>query len=270
MKDYKALLRSVLDDHTLADSRAGKVMKSSHRMFSWDMSQGFPAITGRRLAFKTMAGELACFVQGITDVREFNARSCPIWNANLADHNERAGTPDNHDLGPIYGFQWRDFFGIDQLQSVVTKLREDPYDRRMVVSAWNPVQQPDMVLPPCHIMWQLTSTDGKTVDLAFYMRSVDLALGLPFDMASYGLLLTLICHETGMVPGKLTAFLGDCHIYEANHRGVLEYLTRDTHVAPQIQLTTPPGTSCTTFEPQHATLINYNHGPIIDMGGMAV
>lgn len=270
MKDYKTLLSNVLNDHTVAESRAGRVLKTSHNMLTWDMSTGFPALTGRRLAFKTMAGELACFVQGLTDVEDFNKRSCPIWNANLADFNQRAGTPDNTSLGPIYGSQWRNFSGVDQLQQVIEKLRTDPYDRRMVVSAWNPPEQAKMVLPPCHLLWQLTSTDGQTVDLAFYMRSADLALGLPFDIASYGLLLSLICHETGKTPGKLTAFLADCHIYEANLAGVHEYLARPCHAPPQLHLTTPEGTPTASFEPDQATLVNYQYEPAIQMGGMAV
>ena len=270
MDMYKTLLQSVLDNHAVAPSRAGPVLKQAHNMFSWDMATGFPALTSRRLAFKSMAGELACFVKGHTEIAEFHDRKCRVWDANLADWNAQHNQPTNTSLGPVYGSQWRNFGGVDQLTAVLNKLRVDPYDRRMIVSAWNPIDQPSMVLPPCHIMLQVSSVDGETVDLAFYMRSVDLALGFPFDIASYGLLLSLICHEVNMKPGKLTAFLSDCHIYQSNLLGVQEYLKRPTHIPPTLEILTPTGTSVVDFEPEQVRLANYTHEPAINMGQMAV
>lgn len=265
MKTYKELLLKLINKGTIAESRAGKVIKLSHELISFDLKEGFPAITARKFHFKPMAAELACFVKGITDNEEFKQRGCNIWTANLDDFNQRNGTPDNTDLGPIYGAQWRDFYSKDQMRDVIDRVKRDPFDRRLVVSAWNPMQLDQMALPPCHIMWQLNSVDGKRLDLIFYMRSVDMALGFPFDIASYALLLHLICHETGYWPGKVTAVLADVHIYKQNLEGVMEYLAADTHPLPRLLLEMPLGAKVEDFEPRHAELMNYKHGPNVKM-----
>lgn len=265
MNNYDDLLRKIITHGDLAPSRAGNVYKLSHEMLSFDLREGFPAITGRKLQFAVMAGELACFVKGETDIMEFHKRGCRIWDANLADFNKRKGTPNNTDLGPVYGAQWRDFYGIDQLRTVIDKLKADCYDRRLLVTAWNPAQFEEMALPPCHLMWQLSTTDGVHLDLMFYMRSVDMALGFPFDIASYALLLHLIANEVGMVPRKVTASLADVHIYAQNVPGIRTYLDRPKHPKPMLHLDMAVGMPVEYFEPELAMLLKYEYEPVIQM-----
>lgn len=265
MKDYNRLLQKIIDHGTRAPSRAGAVYKLSHEMLTFDLRNGFPAITGRKLQFPMVCGELACFLKGKTDILDFHQRGVRIWDANLQDANRRNGTPHNTDLGPIYGAQWRDFYGVDQLRTVIDKLKADRYDRRLLVSAWNPAQLEQMALPPCHLMWQLTTTDGEHLDLIFYMRSVDMALGFPFDIASYALILHLVANEVGMTPRKVSAVLADVHIYAQNIGGIEKYLDRPNHPLPKLHLTLEPGQAVEEFEPHHAHLIDYHYESPIQM-----
>lgn len=268
MRSYKDILGTTLSDGDIVNSRAGAVTRISHEFWTHDLRYGFPAITSRKLAFKSMAGELACFLKGYTDISEFHARNCKIWDKNLADHNKMFGCEANTDLGPIYGAQWRNFGGVDQLREVIGEAKANPASRRLLVSAWNPGQMDQMVLPPCHYAFQLSIVKGH-LDLMFHMRSVDLALGFPFDVASYALLTHLIANELGLIPRWLTGTFGDAHIYHQNIEGVLEYVSRPAHKLPDLQLHCPKGMRVEEFEPSMADLINYNYELAIDMGEMA-
>jgi thymidylate synthase len=254
------------------ESRAGNVMSVSHVTWSHDMREGFPAITGRKLAFKTMAAELECFVKGLSRIYEFQSRGCHIWDANLADFNARTGRPDNKDLGPIYGVLWRGLTDKapsipDQLVELLAEAKANPQSRRLLVTAWAPGVSNDaslVALPPCHLLWQI-SIVGPWLDLCFYMRSVDLALGLPFDIASYALLQSLIAHELGYKPRTLTAFLADAHIYTQNLPGVTEYLTRNVFTLPTLNLGTAPGSKVIDFSYKDVSLSGYTCGDAIKM-----
>ena len=177
------------------------------------------------------------------------------------------------DLGPIYGFQWRHFGaeykgwdkdydrqGIDQLAEVVRKLKEKPTDRRMIVSAWNPLQMDEMALPPCHYGFQVTVI-GKRLNLMWNQRSVDVMLGLPFNIASYGLLLHLLAKEAGLKEGRLVGFLGDTHIYVNHIEGAKEQLSREPYPLPKIE--TPRFTSIFEWEYTDTQLLDYQHHPHI-------
>jgi thymidylate synthase len=177
------------------------------------------------------------------------------------------------ELGPIYGFQWRHFGsryrswdsgpegeGIDQLRTVVEKLKENPDDRRMIVSAWNPVDFHRMALPPCHYAFQVTVTEGK-VNLLWNQRSVDVALGLPFNIASYALLLHLLAREAGLGEGRLVGFLADTHIYVNHVEGLREQLSREPHPLPAIH--TEPFTSIFDWRHEDSRVEAYRHHPRI-------
>lgn len=257
MKNYKDLLRKVIHEGIPMPSRAGDVLRLSHEMLSWDLRDGFPAITSRKLHTQAMLGELACFVKGLTNIQEFKIRGCNIWDANLADYNAKNNCPDNTDLGRIYGALWRDLGSVDQLRSVIDGFKKDPYNRRLVVSAWYPADFDKAVLPPCHYSFQISAPDNEHIDLIFNMRSCDLALGAPFDIASYAVLLHLIANEVKRIPRKLTAVFADAHIYVANLEGVQKYVNRPHHELPMLGLNMPRGASVETFEPHLACLIGY-------------
>lgn len=269
MFEYHKLLNNVLSHGDQKSSRAGPVQSLPHQVLTHDMRGGFPAITGRKLQFAAVAAELECFVKGKSLIGDFHERNCHIWDANLEDFNKRTGKSRNTDLGPIYGRVWRGAWlgEPDQLAEVLTEARQNPQSRRLLVTAWVPGESTDtslLALPPCHVMWQI-SICGPFIDMCFYMRSVDLALGLPFDIASYGLLQSLIANELMYVPRYLTAFMADAHVYESNRAGVLEYLDRAKHPAPTLQLDMDPGAAVVDFKYTQARLLNYSHGAPIKM-----
>lgn len=272
MHSYRQVLKTVLHRGDAKSSRAGGVLSVPHVTWSHDMREGFPAITGRKLAFKTMAAELECFIKGLSSIGDFQSRGCHIWDANLADFNKRILTPENQDLGPVYGRVWRGLVDKapsipDQLTRLLDNARDDPQSRRLLVTAWAPGVSDNallVALPPCHLLWQI-SIVGPWLDLCFYMRSVDLALGLPFDIASYALLQSLIANELGYKPRTLTAFLADAHIYTQNLPGVNEYLTRECYRLPTLSLGVASGAKVVDFSYKDVSLSGYTCGDTIKM-----
>ena len=267
MLEQARLLTQVLETGDLKQSRAGPVLSLHHLMLSHDMRNGFPVLTGRKFAFKTMAAELECFIKGLSDIRDFKDRNCHIWDANLADFNMRTGHLNNKDLGPIYGNIWRGrSYGPDQLAEMLNEATLNPSSRRLIVTAWlpgasnNPMQ---VALPPCHVLWQISIFEHY-IDLCFYMRSVDLTLGLPFDVASYGLLQCLIARQLKLTPRRLTGFLADAHVYEANLPGVWEYLARPIFALPTLVLDPTSSDQVVDFDYRTCSLEGYQSGaPIV-------
>ncbi|MEK6855852.1 MAG: thymidylate synthase [Nanoarchaeota archaeon] len=255
MESYLTILNKVLTNGTWKDNRTGvKTISITGAMFEHDMSLGFPLLTTKKMASRTMKVELEGFIKGVTDKKWFQERNCHIWDQWCNPQKVPYGTDnetkkkmfEERDLGPIYGFQWRHFDaeyqnydsdytgkGIDQLANVIMTLKNNPNDRRMIVSAWNPKQLHRMALPPCHYSWQILTHDGK-LDLIWQQRSVDTPLGLPFNIASYGLLLHLIAKEAGLKERTLVGQLGDVHIYENQLQGVKEQLTRTPLKLPKV------------------------------------
>lgn len=193
-----------------------------------DWSDGFPLITHRLLNPTSACAEMVCFIRGYTDVREFEARGCKWWRANLNDFNTRWGTPDNLDLGPIYGYKWRNFQGFDQLSWLLLEAKTNPHSRRLMVSAWDPSDQHEAVLPPCHYGFQIFIEDDQ-LDLLFNMRSVDWMLGCPNDMIAYGFLQLAICRHLGKHPRQLRGNFGDTHVYKNHIEGAEEVLSTLVH-----------------------------------------
>jgi len=201
-------------------------------MIRHDMSDGYPLLTLRKVPFKSAAIELEGFIKGITSKQWYKERGCNYWNQWCNPQQVAYGTDDDtkkkmeecDDLGKIYGYQWRNFKGVDQLKNIVNTLKKDTNNRRMVCSAWAPDQLNEMALPPCHFAWQVNVTDGK-LNLFYYMRSVDFVLGN--DLNTYGLLLHLLAKESNLKEGMLVGFFADAHIYLNHIDGIKELLNRN-------------------------------------------
>lgn len=268
---YCKLLIDIMKNGTQKGDRTGIGTKSvSGRMIQHDMADGFPAITTKKLFFKTMAIELEGFIKGVTDKQWYKDRGCNIWNqwSNPKTRPEGISPEDWNDLGPIYGANWRNFNGegYDQLGKILDSLKNNPTDRRMIVSAWNPLQLNEMALPPCHYSWQVI-VRGEYLDLLWNQRSVDSAAGLPFNIASYGLLLSLLAHQFNYKPGILTGFLGDTHIYNNHFDQVKLQISRldEAYDLPTLKINDSfkDVREFNSFE--DVGLINYKHHPPIKL-----
>lgn len=240
---------------------------------TWDMSDGFPAITTKKLFFLPVKGEFLWMARGLTSVEQLReitfgpgSTKKTIWDDNYENQGKALGY-ENGELGPVYGAQWRDFggTGTDQLRHVINTIMANPTDRRMLVSAWNPADMHKMALPPCHCFFQFSVRHGF-LDLLWYQRSVDIFLGLPFDIASYALMLHTVAKITGLKPGRLTFFGGDCHIYNNHRQQVEELLSREPFPLPKLEIKG----NWTTFDEflEQATvddyqLVNYQHHPAL-------
>ena len=271
MKSYLDIVDNVLLTGKLKENRTGvKTLSLANQHFSHDMSDGFPLLTTKKMPIKTIAVELEGFIKGITSKTWYQDRGCRIWNewANpcvvqnkIGDMAESGGDTDifnyvdlkkriqlqEDDLGPIYGYQWRRFGeaydeddngmlkGFDQFAYIVKALHDNPSDRRMVCSAWHPNQFSRMALPPCHLAWVVTVIDD-TLHLHWTQRSCDLALGVAFNIASYALLMTLLCAEANLKPGNLSGLLCDCHIYENHIKPMVMQLERKPYALPTLRV----------------------------------
>lgn len=282
MEAYLTIVKQVLAEGSLKRNRTGvNTIALPGAMFEHHMSEGFPLLTTKYLPFQLVASELEFFIKGITDKDWLKQRHNHIWDewcsplkvAYGHDEETQQQMMAERELGPIYGFQWRHFGaaytshdqppatpGVDQLRQVVETLKTNPDDRRMIVSAWNPSDLDKMALPPCHYGFQLTVSEGK-LNLLWNQRSVDTALGLPFNIASYGLLLALLAEEAGLGRGKLVGFLGDTHIYENHVDGLKEQLNREPKPLPGLEL--PDFTSIFNWKFTDVEIRGYTHHPAI-------
>ncbi len=230
-EQYKGLLGTVLYGGKEKSDRTGTgTLSVLGRQIRHDMSKGFPILTTKKVAFKTMVTELKWFLRGDTNIEYLHKNNCHIWDGDY----EKSGRTDGS-LGPIYGKQWRDINGIDQLENLITGLISNPNGRRHLVSAWNVEELDQMTLPPCHYSFQCYVADGK-LSLMWNQRSADLFLGVPFNISSYGLLLLLLCEETGYEPGELIGSFGDVHLYKNHLEQAKEQLTRDSFTLPEIKI----------------------------------
>lgn len=255
---YEDLLRDVLASGTHKDDRTGTGTTSVFgRQIRFDLSQGFPLITTKRVHFKSIAYELLWFLRGDSNVRWLQENGVTIWDE-WADADG--------DLGPVYGVQWRswptpDGGHIDQLQQVIDQIRNSPDSRRIIVSAWNPADIPDMALAPCHALFQFYVADGK-LSCQLYQRSADLFLGVPFNIASYALLTLMVAQQTGLEPGDFVWTGGDCHIYDNHVAQVQEQLTREPYPYPTLRITRKPE-SIFDYAYEDFVVEDYQHHPAI-------
>ena len=263
-EQYRGILAELLYNGKEKKDRTGTGTLSKFGMqIRHKMSDGFPLLTTKKMAVKTMMTELKWFLKGDTNIKYLVDNGCNIWNGDayknyknyetyaidnsygvdvlsMEEFINKIKTNDEFaakwgELGPIYGKQWRDRDNIDQINNLLFQLVANPDGRRLMVSAWNVGEMNDMILPPCHYGFQCYVADGK-LSLMWNQRSVDTFLGLPFNIASYGMLLMLLCEETGYKPGDLIGNLGDVHLYNNHVEQAKEQISRDGFNLPTIKL----------------------------------
>lgn len=274
MKQYLDLVKHVLEKGDFKEDRTGTGTKSvfGYQM-RFDLSKGFPMLTTKKLHLKSIIYELLWFLKGDTNIKYLNENGVRIWNE-WAD--------ENGDLGPVYGFQWRNWNGdnIDQIKELIDNLKKNPNSRRMLVSAWNPSVLPDTsksfnenisqgkaALPPCHALFQFYVNDGK-LSCQLYQRSADIFLGVPFNIASYSLFTLMIAQVCGYMPGEFIHTFGDAHIYTNHFDQVKLQLTRSPKQLPTIEINSKI-TDIFNFSFEDFKLINYDPDPHIK-GDVAV
>jgi thymidylate synthase len=253
MRPYLALLRHVLENGERRTDRTGTGTISLFGAQSrYDLRDGFPLVTTKKVLFPAVVRELIWFLRGSTNVNDDLKQHTPIWDAWADEQGE---------LGPIYGYQWRNWggTGIDQIQIAIDTIKRDPTSRRIIVSAWNVADLPKMKLPPCHAFFQFYVQD-TFLDCQLYQRSGDLALGVPFNIASYALLMAMVAQECNLVPRYFVHTLGDAHIYLNHVEGVKIQLAREPHPLPKLVLANKP-TLEMTFD--DIKLEGYTHHPFI-------
>src|SRR3989339_2057198 len=260
MEQYLDALRHILEKGADRKDRTGTGTKAVFGMqMRFNMQDGFPAVTTKKLAFNSMKAELLWFIKGSSDVKELQKMGCHIWDANAeADYwKPKARFPG--DLGRIYGVQWRkwktDGKEIDQLAEAIRLIKEEPDSRRIIVNAWNPGELDQMALPPCHTFFHFFVAHGK-LSLQMYQRSCDMFLGVPFNIASYSLLLHMMAQVTNLKAGEFVHTLGDAHIYHNHFEQVKEQLARKPFPLPKLWLN-PEIRNIDDFKMEDIKLENY-------------
>jgi thymidylate synthase len=236
MKQYHQALRQILDEGVPSSDRTGTGTVSYFGMqMRYPMSDGLPLVTTKKLHLRSIIHELLWFLSGDTNIKYLKENGVKIWD-------EWAN--ESGDLGPVYGHQWRHFpktlpdgqsAEVDQIDQLIENIKASPDSRRLIVSAWNPADVPEMALPPCHTMWQVRIAGGK-LHLQLYQRSGDMFLGVPFNIASYALLLHMLAHVTGYEPGDFIHTIGDAHIYSNHMDQVNTQLERTPKALPQVKI----------------------------------
>ena len=258
MQQYLNLLETVLEQGAKKGDRTGT---GTRALFGWqmrfDLAEGFPLLTTKKLHIKSIIHELLWFVAGDTNIAYLNRHGVTIWDE-WAD--------EKGDLGPVYGRQWRswqtaDGRVIDQLGDLIEQIKTSPDSRRLIVSAWNPADVPDMALPPCHCLFQFFVAEGR-LSCQLYQRSADIFLGVPFNIASYALLTHMIAHVTGLQPGEFVHVLGDAHLYENHTDQAREQLRRTPGPLPRLRLIDPPE-RLEDFRFEHFAIDDYQAAPTI-------
>ncbi|HLC89892.1 MAG TPA: thymidylate synthase [Patescibacteria group bacterium] len=284
MRAYLDIVKKILETGEKTTNRTGiDTLVIPGAIFQHEMKDGFPLLTTKKIPYRLIATELEFFIKGITDKKWLQDRNNHIWDewctplkvpyANNEETKKKMFL--ERDLGTIYGWEWRHFGakyqsydtdysgqGVDQLKKLVNDLKATPDSRRMLVLAWNPMDIDKAVPPYCHYAYQVTVTNNK-LNLFWNQRSVDVALGLPFNIASYATLLHLLTKESGYQEGRLTGFLADTHIYVNHLDGIKEQLSRDPNKYPLPQIKTEKFTSIFDWQAENTELINYQSYPTI-------
>ena len=261
MQDYLNIVKEALESGEVRSDRTGVGTRSIFgRQMRFDLRQGFPLLTSRKLHIKSIVGELIWFIRGQTNVESLHEMGVSIWDE-WAD--------ENGELGPIYGRQWRhwDVGGaggefVDQLKNVISEIQRNPFSRRLIVSAWNVGELPKMRLAPCHVMFQFYVSKDRRLSCQLYQRSADLFLGVPFNIASYALLTSMVAQVTGCTVGDFVHTLGDAHLYENHVEQARELLAREPRALPYLQLN-PERKTIDEFTMEDVTIAGYNPHPAI-------
>jgi thymidylate synthase len=292
MKSYRKLLRDILNNGTAHADRTG-VGTTSIFGYQWrhNLQDGFPLLTTKLVRLEKVAYELLWFLSGSTDVKDLQANDVHIWDEwATKEQCGKFGRPEG-DLGHVYGGLWRNFFnmnvdqyldrergfahanrrvpGNDQIRTLLEDITNSPNSRRLIVSGWHPYEQKQVTLPPCHTLWQMKcDVATREISLSLYARSIDAFLGLPFNIASYALLLTMIGHVTDYSPKDLIISFGDLHIYNNHLDQVQEQLSRDPYPLPSVTIHSPvveggPLANLLAIKREHIKLHDYEHHPAI-------
>ena len=254
MKQYLDLIRKVLNEGTKKEDRTGTgtISYFGYQM-RFNLEDGFPLVTTKKVHLKSIIHELLWFIHGDTNIKYLVDNGVSIWNdwpykkytespefsrESMEEFIEKIKNNDEFakkwgDLGPVYGKQWRNFEGVDQLKNIIDEIKRNPDSRRLIVSSWNPKEVPNMALPPCHSLYQFYVIDGK-LSLQLYQRSGDIFLGIPFNIASYALLLMMVAKVTGLKPGTFVHTIGDAHIYLNHIEQVNLQLSREPFPLPKM------------------------------------
>ncbi len=256
MRQYHDFLKHILNNGLEKNDRTNTgIISTFGYQMRFNLEEGFPLLTTKKVHLKSIIHELLWFISGDTSLEYLAKNKVRIWNEwpykKYMESNEYSGeTMDEYverviddpkfakkhgDLGPVYGKQWRDFFGYDQLMNVINEIKTNPNSRRLIVSAWNPPQLKDMALPPCHLLYQFYVNDGK-LSLQLYQRSADAFLGVPFNIASYSLLLMMVAEVTGLKAHEFVHTIGDAHIYSNHFEQVELQLSREPRPLPRMTI----------------------------------
>lgn len=262
MKQYLEILQDIIDNGQDADNRTGVyARKVFGRQMKFDLSKGFPLVTTKKTYLRAIIHELIWLLSGDTNIKYLHDNNVTIWDE-WAD--------ENGDLGPVYGHQWRNFNsqGIDQIKDVIERIKKNPQDRRLIVTAWNPVQIEQMALPPCHCFFQFDVTPDGRLNCMLYQRSCDMFLGVPFNIASYALLTMMIAQVCGLKAGEFVHTLGNAHIYSNHFEQVKLQLSRKPYPLPIMKIN-PNVKDIDDFKFEDFELIDYQCYPTIK-GDVAV
>jgi len=262
MKQYLDILRDIMENGQDADNRTGiYARKVFGRQMRFDLSKGFPLVTTKKTYLRAIIHELIWLISGNTNIKYLHDNNVTIWDE-WADKNG--------DLGPVYGHQWRNFNsqGIDQIKDVIERIKKNPQDRRLIVTAWNPAQIDQMALPPCHCFFQFDVTPDGKLNCMLYQRSCDMFLGVPFNIASYSLLTMMIAQVCGLQPGEFVHTLGNAHIYSNHFEQVKLQLSRAPYPLPTMKIN-PEVKDIDDFKFEDFELVDYRCHPTIK-GDVAV
>ena len=279
--EYLNLLKKILEYGVTRNDRTntGTVSLFGEQLYH-PLHAGFPLLTSKKVSLKNVATELKWFLKGDTNIKYLVDNGCKIWNGDAYKKYCKLQVPHDHfetqeefieliktddefakkwgELGPIYGKQWRDVNGIDQLAILMENIKNDPFSRRLIVNSWNVSELDKMTLPPCHYAFQVYVVEGH-LDLLWSQRSADMFLGVPYNLASYGLLLLLLCHELNLKPGKIIGHFGDVHLYQNHLSQAYEQVKAATYELPQVKILSSDILKG-EFEYE---LIDYKHSPVI-------
>ncbi len=281
MKQYLDFLKHILNEGLRKDDRTGTgIISTFGYQMRFNLEDGFPLLTTKKVHLKSIIHELLWFVRGDTSLKYLVDNNVRIWNEwpykkftessdfsgeSISEYLEKVKTDEafckkHGNLGPVYGKQWRDFFGYDQLGKVIDEIKRNPNSRRLIVSAWNPPEIKDMALPPCHILYQFYVNDGK-LSLQLYQRSADAFLGVPFNIASYALLLMMVAKVTYLKPYMFIHTIGDGHIYLNHLEQVKLQISRNPRPLPKMEIKYHDFIEDYVYE--DFTLTDYNPHPAI-------
>ena len=276
MRQYLGLLREVLEDGASRDDRTGTGTRSLFgRQVRYDLADGFPLMTTKKLHLKSILHELLWFLSGETHVGPLQEKGVRIWNEWATEEQcARFGRKEG-DLGPVYGHQWRNFGatldedgnyrgdGVDQIAQLIDQIKTNPWSRRLIVSGWNPCEADQVALPPCHTLFQFqVDPEGKRLSCQLYQRSADIFLGVPFNIASYSLLLMMIAQVCDLEAGEFVHTFGDLHLYNNHVDQAREQLTREPRARPTMRIN-PEVKDIFGFSFEDFTLEGYDPAPHI-------